>query len=250
MQRYFLPPEQITQNQCMITGQDAHHVLRVMRLSPGDRVICCDGCGRTVVAELTRLDTHAVYGDIVQELNEKRELPVQVTIAQGLPKGDKMEWVLQKGTELGAARFVPFVSERTIVKYDQKKAVKKRERWQRIIKEAAEQSNRQYLPQLSPIITIDKLARLKADVKLVADEEQSTKPPLPSTFVQALDHLQEQKHLVVAIGPEGGFSRDEINFLKQYGFTPISLGRRILRTETASQYVLAAISFYFEQMGG
>ncbi|EGL82679.1 Ribosomal RNA small subunit methyltransferase E [Caldalkalibacillus thermarum TA2.A1] len=251
MQRYFLPPDHFTPNQCVITGQDAYHIQRVMRMSLGERVICCDGRGRSVVAELTHFDTDVVHCHIVQELDEQRELPVQVTIAQGLPKGDKMEWVLQKGTELGAVRFVPFVSERTIVKYDQQKEKKKRQRWQKIIKEAAEQTHRQWLPELSPIVTIDELAQLEADTKLVADEEQSTKlSSSPSAFVQALKGLEEKQHLAVAIGPEGGFSREEIHFLKQHGFTPISLGRRILRTETASQYVLAAISFYFEQMGG
>jgi 16S rRNA (uracil1498-N3)-methyltransferase len=251
MQRYFLTEEQMNQTSCWLTEADAHHIQHVMRLKAGDQIICCDGQGRTVLAEIKEIRPREVQCTIVAELDEDRELPVRVIIAQALPKGDKMEWIVQKGTELGAARFIPFVSQRTIVKYDQFKIEKKVKRWQSIIKEAAEQSHRQILPVVSPVYELEHLAHVRADLKLVADEALSDLPTAHSSFfVQALHQLQPNQEVVIVIGPEGGLAREEISLLKAHGFTPIALGKRILRTETASQYVLACISFYFEQMGG
>lgn len=250
MQRYFLPPEQMDDESCYLTENDAHHIRHVMRYKPGERIICCDGLGRSVLAEIRSIAPDRVECAIIAEVAEQRELPVRVMIAQALPKGDKMEWVVQKGTELGAACFVPFVSRRTVVKYDRDKFAKKRGRWQSIVKEAAEQSQRERLPQVMPLHSLEEMARIDADLKLVADEGEALQSVAGSSpFVQALQQLQHGQEVLVAFGPEGGFDRGEIAFLKKRGFIPIALGRRILRTETASQYVLASLSFYFEQMG-
>lgn len=252
MQRYFIAEEKMDQDSCVLEGQDVHHILHVMRLGPGDKIICSNSNGRTVIAELDQVSKEKVVCRIVEEVKTSRELPVQVTIAQGLPKGDKLEWVLQKGTELGAHRFIPFSSSRTIVKYDRKKEEKKRERWQKIVKEAAEQAHRDYLPSVEPVITWTELFELQADSKLVAYEGHSLSEEFPSSFVQVLETLSKCKgnHLLIVIGPEGGFAEQEITQLVDNGFKPISLGKRILRTETAALYVLAALSFYYEQIGG
>lgn len=250
MQRYFLPPEQMDKASCYITGNDVHHIRHVMRFKPGERIICCDGLGRSALAEIKAIGPNLVECTIIDELDEERELPIRVVIAQALPKGDKMEWILQKGTELGAAGFIPFVSQRTVVKYDEEKFAKKRMRWQSIIKEAAEQSHRQRLPQVTPLYSLQEMACLQADLKLVADEERHHQSAGASPFVQALSQLKPGQEVLIAFGPEGGFERGEIALLEEQGFIAIALGRRILRTETASQYVLASISFYFEQMGG
>lgn len=251
MQRYFLPGEQMDRFTCLLLGADAHHIQRVLRLKEGERIICCDGQGRSALAEIESLQPQEVRCRIIEELDEDRELPVKVTIAQGLPKGDKMDWVVQKGTELGASQFIPFISERTIVKYDQPKMEKKVKRWQSIAKEAAEQSHRQHLPNVCPIVQLSELLEVQADLKLVADEALSQRSNRGrSPFVQALGQLKPDQEVLVVIGPEGGLTRDEVNLLKEHGFIPIDLGKRILRTETASQYVLASLSFYFEQMGG
>lgn len=253
MQRYFIAKEQMHEDSCVLKGQDVHHILHVMRLGLGDKIICSNGAGRTVLAKLTEVSKERILCQIVEEIETSHELPLQITIAQSLPKGDKLEWILQKGTELGAHRFIPFSSSRTIVRYDRKKEEKKRERWQRIVKESAEQAHRDYLPRVEPIASWADLLDLKADCKLVAYEGLShSEQKLPTAFVQALAELTkaEEKDLLVVIGPEGGFEELEIRQLMEAGFKTISLGRRILRTETAALYVLAALSFYYEQMGG
>lgn len=251
MQRYFVPPQQMDENNCFIEGQDVHHITRVMRFQAGDELICCNGVGRSVQAIIKEITKDRVDCDILCELDQDRELSIFVTIAQGLPKGDKLEWVIQKGTELGASRFIPFSSSRTIVKYDAKKEHKKVERWEKIIKEAAEQAHRSVLPQILSVSSWKELLKVEADCKLVAYEDASLQAlNTSSTFAQALRQLKQGDHLLVVIGPEGGLEDVEVAQLQEDGFQSISLGKRILRTETASQYVLSAVSFYFEQMGG
>lgn len=251
MQRYFVPPQQMDENNCFIEGQDVHHITRVMRFQAGDELICCNGVGRSVQAKIKEITKDRVDCDILCELDQDRELSIFVTIAQGLPKGDKLEWVIQKGTELGASRFIPFSSSRTIVKYDAKKEHKKVERWEKIIKEAAEQAHRSVLPQILSVSSWKELLKVEADCKLVAYEDASLQAlNTSSTFAQALRQLKQGDHLLVVIGPEGGLEDVEVAQLQEDGFLSISLGKRILRTETASQYVLSAVSFYFEQMGG
>jgi 16S rRNA (uracil1498-N3)-methyltransferase len=251
MQRYFISPHQMKDTTCFIEGQDAHHISNVMRLQPGDELICCNGEGRSVHAKINSLSKDIVECDILHDLERSRELSIFVTIAQGLPKGDKFEWVIQKGTEMGAHRFIPFSSSRTVVKYDGKKEQKKVERWEKISKEAAEQSHRDRLPLVEHVYSFKDVLNVKADHKLVAYERAADNTVEgPSSFVQTLEQLQEGEHLLVVIGPEGGLSEEEVLALEEHGFQTISLGKRILRTETASQYVLGAISFYFEQMGG
>lgn len=252
MQRYFIAEEQMDQHSCVIKGQDVHHMLHVMRLGPGDRIMLSNNAGRTVIAQLEQISKEQVVCRIVEEVKVTRELPVKVTIAQGLPKGDKLEWVLMKGTELGAYRFIPFFSSRTIVKYDQKKEEKKRERWQRIVKEAAEQAQRDFMPRVEPVVSFSELLQFDADLKLVAYEGCSLAEEVPSSFVQALNKLDKAKgkEILVVIGPEGGLAEGEVSQLIHHGFRPVSLGKRILRTETAALYVLAALSFYYEQIGG
>lgn len=251
MQRYFVPPQQMDENNCFIEGQDVHHITRVMRFQAGDELICCNGVGRSVQTKIKEITKDRVDCDILCELDQDRELSIFVTIAQGLPKGDKLEWVIQKGTELGASRFIPFSSSRTIVKYDAKKEHKKVERWEKIIKEAAEQAHRSVLPQILSVSSWKELLKVEADCKLVAYEDASLQAlNTSSTFAQALRQLKQGDHLLVVIGPEGGLEDVEVAQLQEDGFLSISLGKRILRTETASQYVLSAVSFYFEQMGG
>lgn len=253
MQRYFVPAQQIDTQTCRILGQDAHHILHVLRMKPGDQLICSDGLGKSMLARIAHVTKHEVICDIVESLAQDRELPIRVSIAQGLPKGDKLEWIIQKGTELGAHHFFPFISTRTVVKYDGKKEAKKLERWKKIIKEAAEQSHRDVIPDIHDIQSFKELLQLEADVKLVAYEDAALQEAQAgiqgSIFYQALQEMKQGQSVVIAIGPEGGFEEQEIKQLVDHGYQTVGLGKRILRTETASQYVLAAISFYFEQIG-
>lgn len=243
MQRYFIDPHQWNDQEVIITGDDVHHIVKVMRSAEGDEILVSDGKGRVAQARIKRLEQKEVRADIVQILDEQREMPIRVTIGQGLPKADKMEWIIQKGTEMGAYAFLPFSSERTIVKLDEKKEGKKLERWQKIAKEAAEQSHRSVLPQVgSPATFKTILAQSQAySARVIAYEQESA-----VGLKEVLNTLSTGDSLLVLIGPEGGFSAEEVAQAKQAGFVSVQLGPRILRTETASQYVLACVSYHFE----
>lgn len=245
MQRYFVEPALFTQHGVTITGDDVHHIVNVMRANIGQEIMVCDGRGRVAIARLSQLSAKEVKAEVKEMLDEQRELPIHVTIAQGLPKGDKMEWILQKGTELGAAAFLPFSSERTIVKLDAKKEGKKLERWSKIVKEAAEQSHRTVLPQVLAPVTFKQLineAGQYTRAVIAYEKEEGT------TLHGVLQALAPNDSLLVLIGPEGGFAEAEVALAAANGIVSIALGPRILRTETASQYALSAISYHFEQI--
>jgi 16S rRNA (uracil1498-N3)-methyltransferase len=253
MQRYFIPPEQFHESTVTITGSDAHHIIRVMRSQLGDTVICSNGSNREALVALSSLEKDAVEADIVEELELKNEALIEVWIAQSLPKGDKLETVIQKNTEIGAARFIPFVSERTIVQYDEKKAVKLQERWDKIAKEAAEQAHRNRVPEITKPLTWKQTLQLvsKVDLALICYEKESglqLKLLLRQTFSQ--DSSFRSGRVLLLVGPEGGFSEKEINEAVTAGCHSISLGARILRTETAAMVALTCILYETGEMGG
>ncbi|RNB82303.1 16S rRNA (uracil(1498)-N(3))-methyltransferase [Brevibacillus fluminis] len=243
MQRYFIDPSQWSLTQVEITGDDVHHIVNVMRSAVGEEIIVSDGAGKAALARLAVIEPKRVVADIVEPLASESELPVRVTIAQGLPKGDKMEWILQKGTELGAFAFFPFSSERTIVKLDAKKEAKKLERWQKIAKEAAEQSHRAVLPEIYAPVSFEALLKASKNYSaaVIAYEKEEE-----NGLRGVLTGLTPGDSLLVLIGPEGGFSEDEVSRAQAAGIRSVTCGPRILRTETASQYVLSAVSYQFE----
>ncbi|CAH1204260.1 Ribosomal RNA small subunit methyltransferase E [Paenibacillus allorhizoplanae] len=255
MQRYFLPPEQFhaaTQT-VTIEGDDAHHLGRVMRAEVGDKVICSNGVDREVLVRISHLDKGAVTAEIVEELAMDAEASVDVWIAQSLPKGDKMELIIQKGTEIGAARFLPFLSERTIVQYDAKKEAKRTERWQKIAKEAAEQAHRNRVPQIESVYSWKQLLQRakEADVAWICYEKedgQQLKPAIQSAI--AAGQIEPGKQVLIAVGPEGGFTEQEIKQAEEAGFRSVSLGNRILRTETAAMVGLTCLFYETGEMGG
>ncbi|WP_430785171.1 16S rRNA (uracil(1498)-N(3))-methyltransferase [Virgibacillus flavescens] len=250
MQRYFVPEDQWENNNLIISGDDAHHITRVMRGNTGDKLICNHPNGYAVLGEITSLEQERVSVLILESIEESVELPVSVTIAQGLPKGDKLEHVLQKGTELGAFKFIPFSADRSIVKWDEKKASKKMFRFAKIVKEASEQSHRNRIPDVTPVMKIEQLiAESKEyDVKIFAYEEEAKTKEFVS-FASVINQLKSDQRIIVCIGPEGGFSDMEVSLLKENNFKSVRLGPRILRTETASLYVLASISYQLEELG-
>ncbi|USG63877.1 16S rRNA (uracil(1498)-N(3))-methyltransferase [Brevibacillus ruminantium] len=243
MQRYFVEPHLFSEQEVRITGDDVHHIVNVMRAKSGEEIIVSDGAGRSARARLESLSAKEVVAAVTEFLEEKRELPIHITIGQGLPKGEKMEWILQKGTEMGAFAFFPFSSERTIVKLDAKKEAKKLERWRKIVKEAAEQSHRSVLPELLAPVSFRQIleASTRYTRAVIAYEKEGTQ-----TLHQVFPALSPGDSLLVLIGPEGGFTPEEVSAAEAAGIASVALGPRILRTETACQYVLAAASFQFE----
>jgi len=247
MQRYFVDHDAVNmdQREVKITGDDVGHIAKVMRSSPGDSLICCDQDGNCFLVKIKQIGKDHVLCQIVEPIGEDRELPVSVFIAQGLPKGDKMEWVIQKGTELGAFGFIPFTSSRTVVQLDAKKEQKRLERWSKIAKEAAEQAHRRRLPTVSPVHSWNDMLKLGADydLALIAYENEQT-----TSLYEKVARLPKDKKILLMVGPEGGFSEKEVQEAVANGFQSVMLGKRILRTETASLYGLSCLSFYYEQM--
>nr|WP_163537794.1 16S rRNA (uracil(1498)-N(3))-methyltransferase [Gracilibacillus sp. YIM 98692] len=249
MQRYFLPEENWHGSIVYISGDDFHHIVHVMRMVEGDEVICNHPNGKAAIARINKVGTDDVEADIKEWLEESKELPIDVCVVQGLPKGDKWEFILQKGTELGASSFVPYQAERSIVKWDAKKVKKKHSRWGKIVKEASEQSHRNKIPHVAYVHTFQQILELseKFDWKFIAYEEE-VRDRQNIKLHDYFSQIQEGQSVMICIGPEGGFSTEEVDQWKQASFQTIRLGRRILRTETAPLYALSSLSYYFEEM--
>ncbi|WP_248926721.1 16S rRNA (uracil(1498)-N(3))-methyltransferase [Paenibacillus hamazuiensis] len=254
MQRYFIPAEQFFEDYVLIAGDDAHHLARVMRAEEGDRVIVSDGLAREALVEIREIAKDRVRAEIVERLPMDREPNVEVWIAQSLPKGDKMETVIQKATEIGAARFVPFVSERTVVQLDAKKEGKRVERWQKIAKEAAEQAHRNRVPAVDSPCDWKALLALaqEMDAAWICYEKESGSQLKPALRKLLSGESGEgaRKKIMLIVGPEGGFSETEVAKAEAAGCLPVSLGKRILRTETAAMVGLTCILYETGEMGG
>lgn len=248
MQRYFVK-ESNSEGRFIISGEDHHHIVHVMRMSVGNHIICVIDDERSAECVIVKITDEEIEVEVVQWLESSSELPINVTIVSGLPKGDKLEWIIQKGTELGAQTFIPFTSARSIVKLDEKKAGKKLERWQKIAKEAAEQAHRTVIPRVESPKSLQAIIEQGRhfDVKCIAYEEKS-KQGEASAFKKALSSLNKGQSLLFVFGPEGGLTAEEVTLMEKNGFVSCGLGPRILRTETAPLYVLSAVSYYFELM--
>jgi len=247
MQRYFLDSIDNEDGKVRIIGDDYHHIVKVMRMSVGDFITAVFPNEEVAVCKIDGIHSDYIEASIVEFIQERRELPVTVTIASSLLKGDKLDLVIQKGTELGAYQFVPFISSRSIVKLDDKKSSKRQERWQKIAKEAAEQSERNRIPEVRNVCTFKQLLDLSQSYsKVIVAYEEIGRSNNNHQFSQSISGLNDGDSLLVIFGPEGGFSELEIEAFTAHQFDLCGLGPRILRAETAPLYALSAISFYFE----
>ncbi|AYV67193.1 16S rRNA (uracil(1498)-N(3))-methyltransferase [Niallia circulans] len=246
MQRYFAKNEEDT---FFIQEDDYHHIVRVMRMDIDDEIYCVNSLQQAARCRIEKISENEVIAKVVQWLEGEIELPVSVSIVSGLPKGDKLEWIIQKGTELGAFKFIPFIAARSVVKWDEKKGGKKLVRWNKIAKEAAEQSHRTMIPEVSSPISIKELIKLSEgyNVKLIAYEEEAREGE-SSVLTKSLQSMTKGQSILALFGPEGGLTESEVALLKEHGFMTCGLGPRILRTETAPLYLLSAVSYHFELM--
>ncbi|OWA36659.1 16S rRNA (uracil(1498)-N(3))-methyltransferase [Saccharibacillus sp. O16] len=252
MQRYFVEKEQFENNIVRILGEDARHIGKVMRGRVGDEIIVCDGAGRVVLARLESVEAGEVAAMVIEEMTETSEARFRVEIAQSLPKGDKLETVIQKCTEIGAAAFVPFLSERTVVQYDAKKEEKRLQRWGKIAKEAAEQSHRSRVPEVRQPLPYKQLLKTFANYDLVLfcyeKEDGLQLRDVVRPFAES--RLEGSASMLVVVGPEGGFAEREADEAAASGAKIAGLGRRILRAETAGMAALACILYESGEMGG
>jgi len=245
MQRYFV--DKINdKEQFVITDADFFHLTKVIRANVGQRVYCVVN-GKTAIAEISEIAEQQLLLQPIEWIAGSSELPVHVTLVCGLPKGDKIDLIVQKCTELGASQLIVWQAKRSVVKWDQTKAIKKIERLQKIAKEAAEQSHRVVIPEIHIVANLDELVELTGDfsAKIVAYEEaarQEEKSQLSNIFKK----LTLGQKLVAVFGPEGGLTEVEVQQLTAGGFTCCGLGPRILRAETAPLFLMSAVSYQLE----
>lgn len=238
MRRFFC--ENITNTTAVITGDDAHHISRVLRMKAGDALSLCDGAGNEYDAVIASITQETVSCAVCKRHESEAESPVKVTLFQCLPKSGKMELIVQKCTELGVYAVVPTLSARCVVvpgkDYD-----KKRERYNRVALEAAKQSRRGMIPSVLPLIELKKIDVNSFDLFLVAYEDEST-----VSLKQALRAANAPASIALLIGPEGGLEEGEVSLLVKAGAKSVSLGKRILRTETAGMAMLAQTLYEVE----
>lgn len=244
MPRVFVPSGQIRHGEVAIDGADAHHLRDVLRLGVGDTITVLDGDNRQYEVRLTGVESGRVCGEVLSEEARATEPSLEMTLAQCLPKGEKMEWVLQKGTEVGFAAFIPVASERSIVRLDGERAHKKHERWVRVVREAAQQAGRARLSEVHGLLDWAGLCRAFDGFDQVI---------LPWEGEQSLGlraYLRKGLHgrILVVIGPEGGLSLEEVEQARRLGACTVSLGKRILRTETAGLVVGACLMYEAGEM--
>ena len=246
MQRYFVKGNVSETTHSLVFSKDqVHQLKKVMRVRAGEQFEVVDDSSQLAIVEVTELDPFEVK--VVELLEQKVELPVSVTIAVGLSKGDKLDFIVQKATELGVSEIIPLSLTRNVVKWTGDKADKKIERLKKIAEEASEQSHRLKVPCVTSVMTLKKLANYTSDFeqKLIAYEE-SAKVGESLQLVKSLQSLQENERIIFVFGPEGGIEEQEVELLEQSGYLPCSLGPRILRAETAPLYALAAVSYQCE----
>lgn len=247
MRRFFTAPEAVQGDVIAFDADLAHHMGKVLRLAPGEQVTVCTGDGMVYVAELEAFSKDSVTARIVETLENQKETDVEIVLYQGMPKGDKLELIIQKCTELGVSAVIPVETGRSIVHLDSKKAEKKIERWQKIAHEASQQSKRVQVPEVGPYLSWKQcLAQLKDDdgLTIIFWEDEQTQS------LKELLKAQPQKpaKINLIVGPEGGLSEDEVRQLREIGAVSASLGKRILRTETAGMAGVAIILYEYDEM--
>ena len=243
MHRFFIPPEWIDQEMVVIREKLVHQIRNVLRLRGGDHIVVLDDTGWEYTVELLKVSRDRIEG-VIEERRLAAEPGTRITLYQALPKSSKFEFILQKCTELGVAGFVPVICERCVAGHPRDKRV---ERWRSIIVEAAEQSRRGRLPTLEPVMPFEKACQSAIGFSLLAWEREKTSGlrTLLRSEIYRKRILSEKKYLAVNlfIGPEGGFSPFEVELARDYGIAPISLGSRVVRSETAGLITATAILY-------
>jgi 16S rRNA (uracil1498-N3)-methyltransferase len=245
MHRFFIKSENIFDDSIIVEGEDVQHISKVLRLQSGERVVLCDGEGTDYLTEIEGIDKHSIKTTIIGKSASKGEPDIEVVLYQGLPKSTKMDIIIQKCTELGIKRVVPVSTVRTVVKLESERDEKKKvERWTKIAEEAAKQSGRGSIPTIGMPMTLSEALKdaAKLDRVIVPYELEGS--------LSIKEALRNDKGSSIGffIGPEGGFESTEIEKAKAAGAVPVTLGSRILRTETAGVAVLTSIMYEYDQM--
>jgi 16S rRNA (uracil1498-N3)-methyltransferase len=236
--RFFVSPERVSGNQVEFADDQRKQMRNVLRLTPVDQVAALDGSGREYLVELRTLDAGQAAGRILDVSNPATEPRLRLTLIQSLPKGEKLDLILRMCTEIGVSEFIIAETERSVPRIAAEKLPARLDRWSAIIREAAEQSGRTKLPTVEGVLPFrEALARARnREVRIIAGEAGGSRQLIPE-----LGRLREADSAALAIGPEGGFTDDEMRAAENEGFLPVSLGPRTLRTETAAIAAAALI---------
>ena len=244
MHRFYLPPENCRENELWLTDSEAHHALNVLRVRAGERVVVLDGAGGELLCEVQKPESSRLKLFVVQR-NTVPPLPCQITLLQAVPKGKIIESIIQKATELGVWRIIPLLSDRVTTQLDDESAAVKAEKWRQTAIEAIKQCGSAWLPQVeTPVTPKEYLARgERFELPLVASLQNDRRHPREyfKTFFAEKNRLP--KTLCVWVGPEGDFTPAEMNVIKSSGALPITLGRLVLRSETAAIYALSVLNY-------
>jgi 16S rRNA (uracil1498-N3)-methyltransferase len=240
MARFFVPKINLRDNRALIDGRELAHLRRVLRLAPGDRITIFDGGGWEHEAVIRSLAAEQGELEIVRSYQPGRESPLQLTLAVGLTKGEKIDFVVEKATELGVQTIVPFTSSYTVPKLDDAKSIKRAERWQKIALSAAKQCGRTRAPEIKPLQEYRQLVdeAWPQTLKLLFWEKEKSR-----SLHQVHEQQRDVNAVLIVVGPEGGFTPEEAELAQRQGFEPVEIGRRILRAETATVSAITLVQF-------
>ena len=244
MYHFFVGEEQISGENAYIEGSDVKHIVNVLRMKTGEKLLISVKGDWDYLCKIVDIETDRVNLKVLESM-EQRELPVNITLLQGIPKSDKLEMIIQKAVELGVSEIIPVKTKRVVVKIEEKKLYAKLNRWNAIAESAAKQSKRSIIPKISEPQSIDNALEIVKDfdVKLIPYENADS---IDKTR-RILDNMDKTGNISVFIGPEGGFEEDEVKKAIDLGFEVITLGKRILRTETAGLALLSNIMIRLEE---
>lgn len=244
MHHFFVTPDAVTEAEIVLEGADVNHMKNVLRMKQGEQVKISDGNNNVYLCTVASYQEGRAYLIIAERETADTELASKICLFQGLPKGDKMEWIIQKAVELGAARIVPLATRRSVVRLDAKKAEKKVSRWNGISESAAKQAGRCVIPEVTAVMDWQEALEIARgmDVLLIPYELERD---MQSTR-EILHSVRPGQSVGIFIGPEGGFEKEEVEMAEEAGAKPVSLGRRILRTETAGMAILSILMFSME----
>lgn len=242
MHRFLVDPTNIKGGQVMLEGDDFKHLKQVLRLGPKDTIYLFDGSGVEYIANILAVNKNNAVAGIISTFKAETEPEIRLTLFQGIPKGEKMDLIIQKGVELGVHKIVPVITERTVVKIDEKDKSKKVDRWLRISKEAAKQCRRAYIPYiLEPIYFKEAIEMTRSfDSSVLLYENEAKKCLKEVLKCYTINKIED---IALFVGPEGGFASQEVELFAKTGSDIVGLGKRILRAETAAISVLSIIMY-------
>lgn len=244
MHHFFVSPDQIDERYVTITGGDVNHIKNVLRMKIDEELLISNGQDKDYYCKIESISDNEIKALILDEEFEGTELPTELYLFQGLPKSDKMELIIQKAVELGVKEIIPVATKRCVVKLDDKKEASKIKRWQAISESAAKQSRRTIIPEISSVMSFKEAINRAKEFELGIIPYENFKDMTETKEV--LEKVQKGIKIGIFIGPEGGFEESEIQYALENGIHPISLGKRILRTETAGLAILSVLMFQLE----